>query len=437
MTVDIYLNEKLEKFSGRIEKKNNRFYAYIDVPNEVNLYNIINYIRGYIPNYGDVTLVNNVIYTRTISVSGSRNTLYIYEASYCISGIIDTSKLLISTLILHYKESDYFFIKYKPTRNRINEHNKFKIIQKTHEEVLLENNEYIISYKKYGAIQKDEYGNKIFRTPSDIIVKFKNFILMNKLDEEIRKIERVFGFVFCKKMNLIDMQVVDIASVTHDVFPQYLKNYNDVILEPFNIVDLTTKRILKSVLKSYFDDSHISSSINMYYEYIYNDLDKIFEFTSLVNTIELLLSSNVYYDLVLRYNETKNIKFKTNKLIMKGVLGRLTKEEFSVINDIYNPNHIDLRYRLYYIFYKYFKLDQSEASDKYISLIVNTRNYYVHGGKKKLLNVVQLTMTVELLKQMLYLLILKASTTSSNILTDTYIECVPNIYNSIINDLTE
>ena len=47
--------------------------------------------------------------------------------------------------------------------------------------------------------------------------------------------------------------------------------------------------------------------MNIFYEYIYNDLDPVFEFTSLVNTMEMLMSHKKYKE------QTENYATENNK----------------------------------------------------------------------------------------------------------------------------
>lgn len=44
--------------------------------------------------------------------------------------------------------------------------------------------------------------------------------------------------------------------------------------------------------------------------YIYNDLDNVFEFTSLVNTLELVLTDPIYSDDIKRYTVLNNKELK-------------------------------------------------------------------------------------------------------------------------------
>ena len=61
---------------------------------------------------------------------------------------------------------------------------------------------------------------------------------------------------------------------------------------------------------------------------------------------------------------------------------KLTKEQCKFIKSFYKFENIELRDKFRYIFYSIFELKESEKSEQYISKIITTRNYYVHGGKK-------------------------------------------------------
>ena len=212
-----------------------------------------------------------------------------------------------------------------------------------------------------------------------------------------------------------------------------IKKYEDVILKDFHIVDLSSKQLLKDVLEKYYTNEKIAASMNMYYEYIYNDLDKIFEFTSLVNTLELVLATKKYSSLIKRYALDTNEVLKSNNEKMTEILNTLSEEQQEFIRSVYRFQNVVLRDKFRYIFYKIFKLAENKKSENFISAIAETRNYYVHGTKSKnKLNSVDLVSTKHLLRNILYLLIVKSCSNERNILIKNYEENIPIIYNAIL-----
>ncbi len=123
-------------------------------------------------------------------------------------------------------------------------------------------------------------------------------------------------------------------------------------------------------MPKYFNDEHIKVVIDVFYEYIYNELNSVLKFTSLVNCIELLLNNSVF-------------KSQTNKLNLK------EKVEF--------------------IFYNKMKLTPTEKFNKFITKIKDTRTFYVHGEIKNIkFDYNEITLVNQILKSCIYLLILES-----------------------------
>ena len=121
---------------------------------------------------------------------------------------------------------------------------------------------------------------------------------------------------------------------------------------------------------------------------------------------------------------------------MNEIFEVISEEQVKFIKQFYRFNNVELRDKLKYIFYNYFKLQQDEKSDKYISAIINTRNYFVHGGEKaNILNSVDMVETKYLLKMILYILILNICTTESNPKVETNNLVIPTVYNTVIKYL--
>lgn len=421
-------------FIGTIRRSQNKFYADIEVPLDIKLNNVITNIKGFYNDIGNLTLV----YNKNISISGHKDNpdvcIYTYEANFIISEHVDETKILIKNLDLYYKELDYFFVQDKYKVDIENLETEFTITQKYNNEILFESSHLKIEYIRTAGIKKDKFGHKIFSNPANLKIEFKIGISLSQMFDEIKKIENCFGFIINRKMNLIEISILDNDNIYHTLIPVFQKQYEDIILTEFNIVDLDSKQLLKDILKNYYEDEHIASSINMFYEYIYNDLDNIFEFTSLVNTLELILSNKKYINKVRNFALETNEELKNNNIKMKEIFNLISIKQQKFIKKFYDFENIMLRDKIRYLFYGVHKLEKNDASERYISAIINTRNYYVHGTEiKNKLNSVNMVSTKFLLNNMLYLTIINACTKESNILIETYKLTIPSCYNSILN----
>ena len=96
----------------------------------------------------------------------------------------------------------------------------------------------------------------------------------------------------------------------------------------------------------------VTSAITMFYEYIYNDLDNIFEFTSLVNTLELVLSNKKYVNKVREYALETNEELKNNSIKMNEIFNLISIEQQKFIKKFYDFENIMLRDKIRYLFYK-------------------------------------------------------------------------------------
>lgn len=426
--------EQIE-LDGVIRGINNKFYVEIRVPNEIKLESIITNIKGEYNFKGKVTLINNINSSVRGSDSNPNESIYVYEVEYLVSGYVDENDLLISSMLIYFKELDYFFVKdeYKIDIKKMK--TELTITQKYNSETLLDDENLTIKYNRTAGIDHDLAGHTLFLNPAKISILFKNAIKLPNIFAEISKIEKVLGFVFDKKMNLIETIICD-NNESHELIVQFQKDYNEVRVNDFFIVDLNSKQLLKDVLKKYYSDRRVAGAINMFYEYIYNDLDDIFEFTSLVNTLELILSDKQYKGDTEKYALENNEKLIQNNLKMNEIFEVISEEQVKFIKQFYRFNNVELRDKLKYIFYNYFKLQQDEKSDKYISAIINTRNYFVHGGEKaNILNSVDMVETKYLLKMILYILILNICTTESNPKVETNNLAIPTVYNTVIKYL--
>ena len=85
----------------------------LEVSHGTTLPTVIVNMKGFYEEIGIITIMNN----QNISVSEHRDnphiSIYTYESDYVIYGDVDEATLLIKTMIIYFKESDYFFIKDK------------------------------------------------------------------------------------------------------------------------------------------------------------------------------------------------------------------------------------------------------------------------------------------------------------------------------------
>lgn len=424
--------EEIE-LDGVIRGVKNKFYVEIIVPNEIKLEPIIPNIKGEYNFKGKVTLINN----RRSSIRGSESNpnenIYIYEVGYLVSGYIDEKKILISSMSVYFKELDSFFVEdeYKIDIEKMK--TELTITQKYNSEVLLEDENVIIKYNRMAGIDHDLAGHILFLNPAKLNIFFKGDIHLSQIFEELNKIEKILGFVFNRKMNLIETLLFSNTGESHELIVQFQKDYNDLKLEEFFIVDSNSKQLLKDILKKYYSDKRIAGAINMFYEYIYNELDDIFEFTSLVNTLELILSDQKYKGKTENYAINTNEKLKLNNEKMNEILEVLAEKQKKFVKQFYKFNNVELRDKLKYILFEVFKLEQNEKGENFISAIINTRNYFVHGGNKS--NIIEsgdMVGTKHLLKMILYVLIVDICTNESNLHIDSYRSSIPIVYNNTI-----
>lgn len=421
------------ELDGVIRGVNNKFYVEIRVPDEIKIESIITNIKGEYNFKGKVTLINNKNSSVRGSDSNPNERIYVYEVGYLVSGYVDEKNLLISSMLIYFKELDYFFVEDKYKMDIKKRKTELTVTQKYNSEILLDDENLSIKYNRTASIDHDLAGHTLLLNPAKMSILFKNPIKLSNVFEEISKIEKVLGFVFDKKINLIETYIYDNNNECHELIIQSQKEYNDVRVNDFFIVDLNSKQLLKDVLKKYYSDKRIAGAINMFYEYIYNDLDDIFEFTSLVNTLELILSDEKYKEKTRKYALETNKKLKQNNIEMNKIFEVISEEQVKFIKQFYRFNNVELRDKIKYTFYDYFKLQQNEKSEKYISAIINTRNYFVHGGKKvNILNPVDIIETKYLLKMILYILILNICTVESNPKVETNNFLIPTVYNTAI-----
>lgn len=422
------------ELDGIIRGIKNKFYVEIIVPNDIKLEPIISSIKGEYNLKGKVTLVNNSKTSIRVSATNPNESIYVYEVGYLISGYVDEENILISSMLIYFKELDNFFVADGFEIDTEKMKTELSITQKYRKEILLENDNVVVEYNRTAGIDYDAAGHTLFLNPAKLNISFKNKIHLSQVFNEMSKIEKILGFVFNKKMSLIETMLCDSNNKIHELIVQFQKDYNDIKLNEFFIVDLNSKQLLKDTLKKYYNDNRIASSINMFYEYIYNDLDDIFEFTSLVNTLELILTDKKHVKELEKYAEETNENLKNNNEKMIEIIQKLSEQESKFIGKFYKFNNVELRDKIRYVLYYCFKLDRSIESETFISRIITTRNYYVHGGNEKnILKPIEMVGTKYLLKSILYVLIIDICTQARNSYVDSCELSLPAIYDSIID----
>lgn len=433
MKIKLKFEQENRNYNGYIINNNNTFIVKLEVPQTETLPEIIDNVKGFYDGVGIITMFNNQKISVTEHCDIPEISIYTYEANFVVYGDVDEETLLIHSMSVNFKESDYFFISDNYEIDYDDVSFQFQLFQDKVVNLLLENKKMVIKYIRSGGIKQNEYGEKNFINPAYINICFKEEITLNDVFIQLRRIESVLGFVFNQKINLIELSVLSSGGGFYIVVPPFQKGFKKIRVISTPIVDKNSLQLLKDVLKMYYSDKHVSSAINMYYEYLYNDLDNVFEFTSLMNTIELITSSKKYKKSIEKYTLENNKKLLNNNKKMEEVLEKLSDEQQKFIKEFYNFRKIELRDKIKYIFKDIFCLQVK--CDDYISSIINTRNYFVHGTKyKNLLNSSNLIITKKLLRPILYLLIIYACSNEKNLLINVYEKMVPITYNLLISN---
>lgn len=412
-------DENIE-LNGTIRSIKNKYYVEIEVPHKIILNDFIYNIKGdYYPK-GKITLLYNTRSSIRGSTIDDNINIQVYEVSNVVTGYIDETQLNVSALSVYFKEFDSYFIKDTLKVAPPNSKDELKITQKRKKIKLLENEEFMIVYNRNAWVEKDIYGNTVIHKPASINLIYSAPIEFGQVFQEIEKLERVFSFVLKRKMNLIQtLLFVNGENEYHELIIPSQKEFNEVNYEESSIVDVSSNKLLKDVLKEYYNNEFVEGAINTFYEYICNSLNNYFEFASIVNTIEFILGDDKYNSKLISYNKRNNKKLQENNAEIRRIQKKLGDKEKKFIKSFYNDEFVELRSKLKYIFFRVFGLEEKKGLDEYFSKIVNTRNYFVHGVKKvKILGKVDAVVTRALLENMLYILIMDICTKETNINTD-------------------
>ena len=166
-------NGKEIELDGTIRGVNNKFYVEIRVPKDVKLEHIVNSIKGEYDFRGKVTLINNMRSSILVNKSNLNESIYVYESGYLISDYVEDDDILISSMLVYFKELDYFFVEdeYKIDIEKMK--TELTITQKYNSEILLDNENLTLTYNRMPGIDHDLAGHTLFLTPAKINIIFK------------------------------------------------------------------------------------------------------------------------------------------------------------------------------------------------------------------------------------------------------------------------
>ena len=167
-------NGKEMELDGIIRGVNNKFYVEIRVPKNVKLEHIIKSIKGEYNFKGKVTLINNMRSAVIVNKGDLNESIYVYEAGCLISDYVEEDDILISSMLVYFKELDYFFVEdeYKIDTEKMK--TELTITQKYNSEILLDNENLTLIYNRMPGIDHDSAGHTLFLTQAKINMIFKN-----------------------------------------------------------------------------------------------------------------------------------------------------------------------------------------------------------------------------------------------------------------------
>ena len=228
----------------------------------------------------------------------------------------------------------------------------------------------------------DSRNKATIATSAEIVITFKEKKLKyGDIFEYVRKIENIFGFIVGNKLNLISMEIFD--DDFREIRYRYLKEKKLCKDNESDLTDIHSIKLIKQLVKSYFEDEYISVCIDNYYEYLYNDLFSVLKFTSSISVLEILAKQGKYLNKIKAFNKKENKINNENDKVIKKIKEKLETNEKELIDKLYTKNGISLRFILRFFFEKIFLCENNYETSKFIDRIIRTRIYYVHGGKKK------------------------------------------------------
>lgn len=392
------------KTNGIFRKEENNYYIYVELKENDPRENNYGVIYSYNEESKKITLVN-CYFIASNHIRENDVAIYKYKVDYVIDGWIENiHSNSINQIYLYFYELDRVFIKDQIKENLSK--NGLKIKANKTIIHLYENDKFKIEVYKLPNMT-DSRNKVTIATPAKIVITFKEKKLeYGDIFEYVRKIENIFGFIFGNKLNLISMEIFD--DDFREIRYRYLKEKKLCKDNESDLTDIHSIKLIKQLVKSYFEDEYISVCIDNYYEYLYNDLSSVLKFTSSISVLEILAKQDKYLNKIKAFNKRENKINNENDKVIKKIKEKLEPNEKELIDKLYTKNGISLRFILRFFFEKIFLCENNYETSKFIDRIIKTRIYYVHGGKKnKELNEDELYYVSELLGSMIYLLIIK------------------------------
>lgn len=392
------------KANGVFRKKGNNYYIDIELKENELRENNYEIIYSYDEDSRKITLVNCYLIGSNHVIENDI-TVYKYKINYIIDGWIENIHCNdVKKIYLYFYELDKVFIKEQIKEKLYN--NSLKITANKTMIHLYENDNLKIEVYKLPDMTNN-INEVTIVTPTKIVITFKKKKLKyGNIFEYVRKIENIFGFIVGYKLNLISMEIFD--NDIRKIRYRYLKEKEFCKDIESDLTDIHSIRIIKQLIKKYFEDEYINVCIDNYYEYIYNDLSSVLKFTSSISILEILAKHDKYISKIKSFNNTENKKNNENDKTIKEIKEKLTEKECEFIDKIYTKNGISLRYIFRYFFEKIFNCESNGNTIKLIENTIKTRIYYIHGGKNnKQLDDENLYYISELLNSMIYLLIIQ------------------------------
>ena len=188
-----------------------------------------------------------------------------------------------------------------------------------------------------------------------------------------------------------------------------------------------------------FENNVYMACINTYYEYIYNKLDMVLEFTSLLNILEMISVNGKDYEDLKKYSKENEEFVKNSERLVKiynEIENIVDEKDLEFLKNLTKKNSITLNDKFKFLFYKKYNFEENDKSKCLIKKIKNTRKFFVHGSDNKdVLENVHLFLTKELIKNMMYILLIKEVTEDENINIRVSKMTIEMLYNNIINNI--
>ena len=375
-------------------------------------------IRFYDAEKNVYSLFNNIIYESEII---DEITIRYHIKSYVVfKGNLDINKLIFNKVYIYSKQFNDYFINTKANFNRANNITSISISPRTL--YLFENNEFKVSHInrfETSANTSNSFINNYSIVSLNLYENYSYDYILKYVDNIIK----IFGFVTRNVVNINKLIFFNendkFELICSDYYTRYKLKLNDSVNEANSL------NALKNIITAYYSVDSLASCINLYYEYIRNDLNDDFKLINLVNTIEMIADFDSNKREISTYAFQTNTRLieSNNKFIniKKVLMDNLKKDEYkpiiSFIKQYYDPKYFELGDKLRYYFYNYFNLKESENSNLLITKIIKLRNYYVHGtefANKYKLSDNELFLTQNLLKIMSYILIWEETAFESN-----------------------